>query len=184
MLRQGLLRAALALAALFGSVQTAEAHFWQCVPYARLISGVNLYGNAKTWWTQAAGKYDRGSTPREGAVLAFAASSRMPIGHVATVARVLGDREVLLNHANWSHRGGVETAARAVDVSPNNDWTMVKVWYGPLGGLGTSANPAKGFIYGARSMASAAIAAVKAHAPRIDGLAAVMAGIVGEDGKL
>jgi hypothetical protein len=25
---------------------------------------------------------------------------------------------------------------------------MVKVWYGPLGDLGTSANPAHGFIYG------------------------------------
>jgi hypothetical protein len=37
-----------------------------------------------------------------------------------------------------------ERDVRAIDVSPNNDWSMVKVWYGPTGGLGTSAYPTKG----------------------------------------
>ena len=32
-------------------------------------------------------------------------------------------------------------------MSPNNDWTDVRVWYGPIGGMGLRSNPAKGFIY-------------------------------------
>lgn len=80
-------------------------------------------------------------------MLAFEATRRMRVGHVATVAKVLSDREVLLDHANWSRRGGVEHAARAVDVSEAGDWSLVKVWYGPNRGLGTSSYPTKGFIY-------------------------------------
>lgn len=125
----------------------ALARFWQCAPYAREISGIQIHGNANTWWGQAAGKYARGNTPRVGAVLAMASSRRMPVGHVAMVSKVVSDREVLLTHANWSRRGGIETDVRAIDVSPNNDWTQVRVWYGPIGGLGTSSNPAHGFIY-------------------------------------
>ena len=125
----------------------ASAQFWQCAPYAREISGVKIHGNANTWWGQAAGRYARGNTPRPGAVLAFASSARMRLGHVAMVSQVLNDREVLLTHANWSRRGGIERDVRAVDVSAAGDWSQVKVWYGPMGGLGTSANTAYGFIY-------------------------------------
>jgi hypothetical protein len=71
----------------------------------------------------------------------------MPAGHVAMVSKVLGAREVLLTHANWSYRGGIEHDVRAVDVSPNNDWTDVRVWYAPIGDLGLRANAAHGFIY-------------------------------------
>ncbi|MDH7971453.1 CHAP domain-containing protein [Sphingomonas sp. AR_OL41] len=129
----------------------AMAQFWQCAPYARQISGIEIHGNANTWWSQAAGHYGRGHTPRVGAVLAFAASGRMPLGHVAMVSEVVSDREVLLTHANWSRRGGVETNVRAVDVSEAGDWSRVKVWYGPVGGLGTSAYAANGFIYADRN---------------------------------
>lgn len=129
----------------------AAARFWQCAPYARTVSGIEIRGNADTWWGQAAGRYERGAKPSAGAVLAFEATRRMRVGHVATVAKVLSDREVLLDHANWSRRGGVEHAARAVDVSDAGDWSMVKVWYGPNGGLGTSAYPTHGFIYSGRA---------------------------------
>lgn len=135
----------LALGALI--VTPAAAGTLQCAPFARQVSGVELYGNANSWWGQAEGRYDRGHTPREGAVLAFAASRAMPVGHVAMVSKVVGDREVLLTHANWSYRGGIERNVRAIDVSPNNDWTDVRVWYGPIGKLGLRSNPAKGFIY-------------------------------------
>ena len=127
------------------------AQFWQCAPYAREVSGIQIRGNAHTWWGQAAGRYDRGNKPRAGAVLSFASSRRMPVGHVAMVSRVISDREVLLKHANWSRRGGIETDVRAVDVSAAGDWSSVKVWYGPIGGLGTSANPTNGFIYSDRN---------------------------------
>ncbi len=129
----------------------ADARFWQCAPYARLISGVEIHGNALTWWNQAAGKYARGSAPKKGAVMSFAATSRMRLGHVATVSQVVSDREVLLTLANWSRRGGIETDVRAVDVSDAGDWSRVKVWFASNGGLGTSSYPVNGFIYADRS---------------------------------
>jgi len=137
----------LALAALGLTASPATAGALQCAPFARQVSGIKLFGNANTWWGQAEGRYDRGHNPRVGAVLAFAASRSMPVGHVAMVSKVVNDREVLLTHANWSYRGGVERNVRAIDVSPNNDWTDVRVWYGPIGGLGLRSNPARGFIY-------------------------------------
>jgi surface antigen len=82
-----------------------------------------------------------------GAVLAFAPTGRMRLGHVAMVSEIVSDREVLLTHANWSHRGRVETNVRAIDVSDAGDWSKVKVWYGPNDGLGASTYPTKGFIY-------------------------------------
>ncbi len=138
----------------------AAAQFWQCAPYAREISGIDIHGNANTWWNQADGKYERGHVPQPGAVLAFDSTRRMRVGHVAMVSRVVSDREVLLTHANWSRRGAVETNVRAVDVSAAGDWSQVRVWYGPQGGLGTSSYPVKGFIY-------------SGHAPKMDAEPAV-----------
>lgn len=129
------------------TVVPAQARFWQCAPYAREVSGIQIFGNANTWWSQAAGKYERGDTPQVGAVLSFRSTGKMRLGHVAMVASIVSDREVLLNHANWSRRGGIEYTARAVDVSAAGDWSQVKVWYGPQGGLGTTTYPANGFIY-------------------------------------
>lgn len=144
----------------------ALAQFWQCAPYAREISGIDLHGNANTWWGQAAGRYQRGHTPQEGAVLSFEATHRMRVGHVAMVSKVIGDREVLLTHANWSRRGGIERDVRAVDVSANNDWSVVKVWYGPQGDLGTSSYPTNGFIYAGHAPARDGFApTIVAHAP-------------------
>jgi surface antigen len=141
-------RFALVVACALATVVPASAQFWQCAPYARKVSGVELYGNAHTWWGQAQGKYARGSQPVVGAVMAFAPTQRMRLGHVAMVSRIITDREVLLTHANWSRRGGVEANVRAIDVSPAGDWSEVKVWYAPNGGLGTSSYPVRGFIYG------------------------------------
>jgi hypothetical protein len=44
-------------------------------------------------------------------------------------------------------RGGIERNVRAVDVSAAGDWSEVKVWFAPTGGLGTSVYPVNGFIY-------------------------------------
>jgi surface antigen len=158
------------------TVAPASAHFWQCVTFARSISGIDIHGNANTWWNQAAGKYARGTAPKEGAVLAFAATGHMPMGHVAMVSKVVSDREVLLTHANWSRPGKVETDVRAVDVSPNGDWSQVKVWYAPTGGLGTTVYPVKGFIYaGGSSDAKAATAQAVMSADAKTSLANVIA---------
>ncbi|RZM08327.1 MAG: CHAP domain-containing protein [Sphingomonas sp.] len=134
----------------------AAAQFWQCAPYARSVSGIEIRGNANTWWGQAAGRYERGHTPVAGSVLAFQSTSRMRVGHVAMVSRVVSDREVLLTHANWSRPGAIERDVRAVDVSATGDWSLVKVWYGPQGGLGTSSYPTNGFIYSGHGPATVA----------------------------
>lgn len=126
----------------------------QCVPYARQVSGINIYGDAHTWWGQAAGRYQRGSKPRVGAVMAFQPHGNMELGHVAAVSRIVDSRTVLLRHSNWSpingRRGQIEDDVRAVDVSANNDWSQVRVWYDPIDGLGTTAWPVEGFIYNER----------------------------------
>jgi surface antigen len=125
----------------------AKGTFWQCARYAREISEVKIRGNAWTWWQQAEGRYARGNTPKTGSVMSFKKTSRNPFGHVAMVSEVVSDREVLLTHANWSRPGGIERDVRAVDVSPEGDWSEVRVWYAPVGGLGTSTYPVNGFIY-------------------------------------
>lgn len=151
-------RFALTVSCILLTVAPASARFWQCVPYAREISGVNIRGNALTWWGQAAGRYARGSTPRKGAVMAFAPTARMRLGHVATVSRIVSDREVRLTHANWSRRGAIETDVRAVDVSEAGDWSRVKVWYAGNGDLGTSSYPVNGFIYADGTPSAAPVA--------------------------
>lgn len=140
-------RFALVLSCVLMGSTPAAAQFWQCAPYARTISGIAIHGNANTWWSQAAGHYARGQTPKVGAVLSFQSSDRMRLGHVAMVSAVVGDREVRLTHANWSRPGGIERDVRAVDVSAAGDWSLVKVWYAANGDLGTTAYPANGFIY-------------------------------------
>ncbi len=122
----------------------------QCVPYARSLSGIDLFGNAKTWWAQAIGRYDRGNQPREGAVLTLPGFGKMYNGHVAVVSKIINAREILLNHANWSRPGGIERNVKAIDVSDKGDWSRVKIWFASNGALGTTSYPALGFIYSNR----------------------------------
>ncbi|MCB2047609.1 MAG: CHAP domain-containing protein [Novosphingobium sp.] len=119
----------------------------QCVPYARDVTGIRIYGDAYTWWGQAAGKYPRGHEPRVGAVMAIRPYGNSRLGHVAAVSRVVDDRTVLLRHANWSSPGQIENDVRAVDVSPQNDWSEVRIWHGPSQQLGSRHWPLFGFIY-------------------------------------
>jgi surface antigen len=143
----------LATCALAPSAASAKGTL-QCVPFARQLSGIDIRGNARTWWNQAAGRYDRGQTPREGAVLAMPGSGRMSQGHVAVVSKIVSDREILLSHANWSRRGGIERNVKAVDVSDKGDWSRVKIWFAANRDLGTTTYPASGFIYKSRAIAS------------------------------
>lgn len=125
--------------------------YLQCVPYARQVTGINIRGDAHTWWGQAEGRYARGKSPRVGAVMAFRPHGNSKLGHVAAVSRIIDSRTVLISHANWSpingRRGQIENNVRAIDVSPDNDWSEVRVWYAPIQGLGASHWPLEGFIY-------------------------------------
>jgi surface antigen len=131
----------------------------ECVPFARQMSGIQIFGNAWTWWTQAASRYAEGAAPKVGAVLVFRPHGVMRLGHVAVVSRIVSDRILMVTHANWSRIGGVrgqiERDVTLVDVSAGNDWSQVRVWWRDNQGLGTTAYPVYGFIYG-RSAASGA----------------------------
>jgi surface antigen len=142
---------ALFVASLLMLSPTVASAYLQCVPFARAESGIEIRGNAETWWHQAAGKYERGREPRVGAVMAMPGTRAMPLGHVAVVTQVVSDREILISHSNWSpingRRGQIERNVRAVDVSAAGDWSQVRIWYRPIGDLGLRANPVSGFIY-------------------------------------
>ncbi|GAA0639891.1 CHAP domain-containing protein [Brevundimonas lenta] len=126
----------------------ADEPYWQCVTFARMFSGIEIFGDASTWWTQAQNRFQTGQRPRTGSVLAFESSGRMSRGHVAVVSEVLTDRVIRVTHANWGgSRGKVEENVTVVDVSDAGDWTAVKVWYNPINDLGTTVYPTHGFIY-------------------------------------
>jgi surface antigen len=122
--------------------------YWQCVTFARMFSGIEIFGDAHTWWSQARDRFQTGERPRTGSVLAFQPVGRMSRGHVAVVSEVLTDRVIRVTHANWGgSRGKVEENVTVVDVSDRGDWTAVKVWYNPINDLGTTVYPTHGFIY-------------------------------------
>jgi len=146
--RAALCSIALALAAIPASADASTGTFWQCAPFARMFSGVQLFGAAASWWSQAVGKYSRGDTPRLGAVMVFKAIGSMRSGHVATVSQVISDRVIKVTHANWSARGQVERDVLVMDTSAHNDWSQVRVWFKNLHDLGTHSYPVYGFIYG------------------------------------
>ncbi|MDI1294594.1 MAG: CHAP domain-containing protein [bacterium] len=123
----------------------------QCVPYARIVSGVDIYGDALNWWDQAQDHFKRGHKPKKGAVLAFKPAGPMTLGHVAVVSKILDDRRVLIRHANWSAPGAIEEDVLAIDVSEEGDWSQVRVWHSPTAQMGARINPTFGFIYPAKA---------------------------------
>lgn len=125
----------------------------QCVPYARLRSGIGIFGDAHTWWDTAAGRYARGNAPAAGSVLVLRRTNRLSYGHVAVVTQQVNAREIRINHANWQ-RGTVITGMPVLDVSLANDWTALRFWNQEASTWG-SIYPAEGFIYNAPAGASA-----------------------------
>ncbi len=122
--------------------------YWQCVTFARMFSGINIFGDAWTWWNQAVDRFRTGDDPETGSVLVFQPEGRMSRGHVAVVSDILTDRVIRVTHANWGgSRGKVEENVTVVDVSQGGDWSQVKVWYSPIHDLGTTVYPTYGFIY-------------------------------------
>jgi surface antigen len=120
-----------------------------CVPYARQVSGIMVTGNAWQWWGNAVGQYARGYRPEIGSVLNFRSNSRMPLGHVAVVTRVVNEREIIVDQANWGSsgmRGRVSRDVAIVDVSEANNWSAVRVEIGRRGEFG-AVYPTYGFIY-------------------------------------
>lgn len=115
-----------------------------CVPFARTMSGIEIRGNAETWWSGAKGIYERGHDPEVGAVMVFSGTRKLPMGHVAVVSEIVSDREIRIDHANWK-RNQVSLGMAVIDVSEKGDWSAVKVAYDP--GKYGRVYPISGFIY-------------------------------------
>lgn len=118
----------------------------QCVPYAREHSGVKIYGDAYTWWDQAAGKYPRAAGPEVGSVMVLYNYAGPAHGHVAVVRNLISSREIRIDHANWLDDGGIYVNDPVMDVSQANDWSLVRVFNIQTGAWGGKVYPVQGFI--------------------------------------
>jgi hypothetical protein len=119
----------------------------QCVPFAREASGVEIYGDANTWWRQAAGRYPRSNSPAPGAVLVTRGFNTTTRGHVAVVTHVESSRIIRVDQANWLNNGEISVGVPVIDVSPDNDWSQVRVWHIPGNHWGGRVYVAEGFIH-------------------------------------
>lgn len=122
----------------------------QCVPFARRVSGIDLRGDAHSWWHKASPHYKRGNRPQAGAVLVLSKTPKLRRGHLAVVKRVVNDREIDVTHTNWGSnkktRAVIYDSMRVQDVSPKNDWTRLRFWNREANTFGLP-YAAKGFIY-------------------------------------
>jgi surface antigen len=118
----------------------------QCVTFVQAASQVHLRGNARDWWYNARGVYARGGTPEVGSVMNFRPIRRMYYGHVALVKRVIDERTVVVDQSHWA-QNGISRNTRVIDVSPNNDWSSVRVATDQGGDRFGSIYPLYGFIY-------------------------------------
>lgn len=119
----------------------------QCVPYARQLSGIEIYGNANTWWAQAAGRYPRSALPASGSVMVVQGYAGPGRGHVSVVREIISSRVLRVDHANWLNNGEISVAVPVLDVSPNNDWSQIRVWHIPGGHWGGRVYHVQGFIH-------------------------------------
>jgi hypothetical protein len=118
----------------------------ECVPYARMRSGVQLFGNAGTWWVSAEGRYARGRTPLLGSVIVLTGYAGPGRGHVGVVSALISTREIRIDHANWLGDGAIYLDDPVADVSPDNRWTEVRVYNPRARSWGTKTYLVEGFI--------------------------------------
>ena len=130
--------------------KTARNPGINCVQYVRSVSDVELSGDGWMWWDRAGDRYERGATPQPGAVMVFKRTKQMVHGHIAIVSELVDERTIRINHANWAPRGGlrgrVDTDVTVQDISDNNDWSAVRVWYEKADNFDRP-YPIAGFVY-------------------------------------
>jgi surface antigen len=107
---------------------------------------VNLFGDAGSWWDQAAGHYARSSEPSLGSVLVLTGYAGPHRGHLAVVIAMDSPRQIRVDHANWFNDGRIYRDDPVVDVSPDNDWSEVRVWNARDNVLGARTYLVRGFI--------------------------------------
>lgn len=127
----------------------------QCVPYAREQSGLQIYGDAHTWWHQAKGKYERSQTPKVGAVMVLSKTTKLKYGHLAVVTKILGPHEIEVTHSNWGNtrerRCVIYNNMRVQDISRTKDWSVARFWNYEIDAFGLP-YAVSGFIYPPQDM--------------------------------
>lgn len=118
----------------------------ECVPYARARSGLALYGDAATWWDKAEGRYAKRRAPQIGSVIVLTGYAGPGRGHVGVVSALVSAREIRLDHANWLGDGAIYIDDPVADVSPQNDWSEVRVWNPHTVAWGRKTYLVEGFI--------------------------------------
>lgn len=122
----------------------------QCVPYAREKSGIQIMGDAYTWWDRAAPHYNRGHTPQPGSVLVLAKTNKLRYGHLAVVREIITPRQINVTHSNWGNdsysRRVIYDSMRVEDISARNDWSNVRFW-NPEKNVFGFPYASRGFIY-------------------------------------
>jgi surface antigen len=119
----------------------------QCVPYARKESGVQIVGDAATWWRQAQSLYETSASPSEGGVLVLRGYNDPRRGHVAVVREIVSERMIIVDHANWLNTGEITRDVPIRDVSRAGDWSEVQVWNVEGGHWGGRTYASQGFIH-------------------------------------
>lgn len=142
-MRMGSIVLGLTAAALLAFATSASAK--DCVRAVRSMSDFNIQGDAWTWWQHSQGVYEHDRRPAEGSVLVFKKTGRLGRGHVSLVSAIVDRRTIEVDHT-WDRSSKIRHGMTVVDVSPNNDWSEVRVWNEPSDTLGNSVYPTYGFV--------------------------------------
>ena len=118
----------------------------QCVPFAREQTRIPIYGDAYTWWDKAAGRYARSSLPSEGSIMVLYNYAGPNRAHLAVVKKFSGEREIVVDHANWLDDGAIYLNDPVQDVSAAGDWSRVRVFNIQTGAWGSRVYAVQGFI--------------------------------------
>jgi surface antigen len=129
----------------YGDIATPQTPL-QCVPFAREHAGIAIYGDAYTWWNQAAGRYARSSAPSDGAVMVLVGYAGAERAHLAVVRKIIDSRDISVDHANWLDDGQVYLDDPVRDVSMGNDWSQVRVYNVKAQAWGARTYSVQGFI--------------------------------------
>jgi hypothetical protein len=138
------------------------AHAKDCVRAVRSMSDFTIQGDAWTWWQHSQGVYDHDNRPQAGSVLVFKRTGQLGRGHVSLVSAVVDNRTIEVDHT-WLRSPEIRRSMTVIDVSPDNDWSEVRVWNEPTDQLGTRIYPTYGFVLPAGGTGSGEVAIASAE---------------------
>jgi hypothetical protein len=126
----------------------------QCVVYARARTGIDIHGDAADWWERSQGRYAHGSQPILGSILVLTGYAGPHRSHLAVVTSMVSSREIRIDHANWFDDGTILRNDPVIDVSPDNDWSEVRVYNPRTEAMGGRTYLVQGFIGPGRAASS------------------------------